>query len=358
MASISRLRDRATFLAKVVIANVIAFFLLFALSEISVRIWREGSVLAGMRTLVTAEPMPASLGVGDWLQSDPARGYVLRAGVHGTNELHIRHRPLASPKPRDEFRLLVLGDSVAFPEDGFVAMLRADQSRASAHRVEIINAAVPGYTTWQEARHLEALIDAVEPNAVLLQYCCNDNHRFLHQLTADGSWLVTEEARRALLPEGDGLSLRVARWSYLAIEARRLALAHRPKDLAFPWRDQPEFLPAWREEGWAVVRDALADMAQLCRAKGIAMAVVAVPYEPQLSDAALQQGESHSLFPQRQLAAACATLSLPLLDLVTAFRATSSDGLYTDRIHLSPVGHAVAARALLPFARAAGLLPE
>ena len=88
------------------------------------------------------------------------------------------------------------------------------------------------------------------------------------------------------------------------------------------------------------------------------MAVVAVPYEPQLSDAALQQGESHSLFPQRQLAAACATLSLPLLDLVTAFRATSSDGLYTDRIHLSPVGHAVAARALLPFARAAGLLPE
>ncbi len=358
MASISRLHYRAAFLAKVVVANAIAFSVLFALSEISVRIWREGSVLAGMRSLVTAEPMPASLGVGDWLQSDPARGYVLRAGVHGTNDLHVRHRSLASPKPRDEFRLLVLGDSVAFPEDGFVAMLRAEQACSSAHRVEIINASVPGYTTWQEARHLEALIDEVEPNAVLLQYCCNDNHRFLHQLTADGSWLVTEEARRALLPEGDGLSLRVARWSYLAIEARRLAFANRPRDHVFPWREQPEFLPAWREEGWSAVRDALADMAQSCSARGVAMAVVAVPYEPQLSDAALQRDELHALFPQRQLAAACTTLSLPLLDLVDAFRATSSDGLYTDGIHLSPAGHALAARALLPFARAARLLPE
>ncbi len=346
------------FAAKALVANAIVFAIVFAGGEVAVRAWREGGLLPGLWSMFSSQPVPAGLGVGDWLQSDPVRGYVLRPGVHGTNALHIRHGPVVDPKPAGMFRLLVLGDSVAFPDDGFVSRLRAMQAQASSLQVEILNAAVPGYTTWQQARHFEALVDAVRPDALLLQYCCNDNHRFLHQLTSDGGWLVTEEARRALLPDDPGWIGGLLRWSYLAIEARRLLLASRPRDPRRPWLQDPAFAPAWRPDGWPLVEHELRGLVSQCAERRIAFGVVAAPYEPQLDPAAADGDVEHARTPQRRLAAICADLGVPLLDLLDGFAAARVEGLYTDGIHFSPAGHAAAARALWPFARRAGLLPS
>lgn len=64
-----------------------------------------------------------------------------------------------------------------------------------ADRVEVLNGAVPGYTTHQERLWLETEFASLEPNLVLLQYCLNDNFEFLHRFEPGSSILVTEEAR-------------------------------------------------------------------------------------------------------------------------------------------------------------------
>lgn len=344
------------FLAFVVVANLIALLLCALMGELAVRWWREGSLRAAFSSLASDRPMPRDFGTGDWLQADATRGYVLRAGAHGTNSLSLRHPELATPKPASTFRLLVLGDSVAFPADGFVARIRAACPAPEAGGFEVVNAAVPGYTTHQERLHLDALVAAVQPDAVLLQYCCNDNHRFLHQLTEEGAWLVTEEARRALLPEGGGALDRIARWSYLALEARRLLLANRPKDRLFPWRDDPAFAAAWREDSWPLVEEEIVRMRDTAASVGARFAVVAVPYEPQLVDETLAADRAYSLQPQQRLGSVCARAGVAFHDLHADFAAASRRGLYTDGIHLSDAGHELAARSLVPFLRANGLL--
>jgi lysophospholipase L1-like esterase len=350
-----RRRRGGRFLAFVVLANLLAFAACAAGGELAVRWWREGSLRAAIASLGAQKPMPRNLGTGDWLQADPTRGYVLRAGVHGTNSLHIRHPELAAPKPEQVARLLVLGDSVAYPADGFVARIREAAAAAPA-TMEVVNAATPGYTTHQERLHLEALLGAVAPDAVLLQYCCNDNHLFLHHLTAEGAWLITEEARRALLPENGGLLARIARWSYLALEVRRLLYANRPKNGLFPWRDDPAFAAAWRDDSWPLVEREILRIRDVAAAVGARFAVVAVPYEPQIAESALAADRAQVLMPQLRLEALCARGGIAFLDLHGAFVAARDRGLFSDGIHLTPAGHEVAAVRLVPFLRANGLL--
>jgi len=344
------------FFAKVALANAIALFVVLAACEVGLRIWREGGVLAGLRSLVDDRPVPRELGTGDWLQADATRGYVLRAGVHGVDDLHVRRDVPARPPSPAGFRLLLLGDSVSWPADGFAALLQREGDEGP-RRVDVVNAAVPGYTTWQESRHLDAILAPLEPAAVLLQYCCNDNHRFLHQLTDDGSLLITSEARRALWPEGDDWLTRVARWSYLCLEVRRALTAHAGARTDELWLDDPAFAAAWRDDSWGLVDDELGHMHELVRRRGVPFAVVAVPYGPQLTDAAQALPAERVRKPQLRLAEACARHGIPLLDLWPAFRAHAGEALFVDGIHLTALGHQLVAHELGPFLRAHGLWP-
>ena len=344
------------FFAKVALANAIALSVVLGACELGLRIWREGGVWAGLCSLVDDRPVPRDLGTGDWLQPDDSRGYVLRAGVHGVDDLHVRRDAAARPPSPGDWRLLLLGDSISWPADGFAALLQREGD-AAPRRVDVVNAAVPGYTIWQESRHLDAILAPIAPAAVLLQYCCNDNHRFLHQLSDDGRLLITSEARRAQWPEGDGWPTRVARWSYLCLEVRRALTVHAGARSDEPWLDDPAFAAAWRDDSWALVDAELGHMHELLRQRGVPFAVVAVPYGPQLADAVQALPADRVRKPQLRLAAACARHGIPLLDLWPAFRAHAGEALFVDGIHLTAAGHRLAAQELGPFLRSAGLWP-
>jgi lysophospholipase L1-like esterase len=355
-----RARRPRRFWRMVLAANALALLVLLVLGEVAVRMWREGGVWAGLRSFGNASPLSRG-GADDAFVPDDARGYALAPGRNGVNALHVRHGELASPKPAGAFRLLVIGDSVAWPADGFVALLAASLP-GRLPSVEVINAAVPGYTSYQQRRHLELLAPRVEPDLVVVQYCCNDNHRFLHQLGGDGGWLLTEEARRALVPEGGGPIDALCRWSYLALEIRRslFGLGKRGSggaDGAFAWQHDAAFAAAWRDDSWPLVDEQYAAIAATCRACGTALAVVAVPYEPQLADAARARDAEYARKPQAWLRALCERLAVPLLDVHDDFLAARDRGLYSDGIHLTAAGHALLAARLEAFLLAARLLP-
>jgi hypothetical protein len=272
----------------IVAAQVGALLCVALAAEVGVRCWREKGIRAGFASLVDGRGTQIDPGTRGAFARDDELGYRLQPALEGVNRLGFRGPELPAKKPPGRFRILVVGDSIAWDADGFVTGLES-RFRTEFHGdVEVFNASVPGYTTFQERVFLGRLLAPVAPDVVVLEYCLNDNHRFLHRLTEDGGWLLTPEARATLLPEGDGVAARVARWSYLAFEIRKRLLAlERRSGSVHPWESEPDFGPAWREETWPAERAEILAIQAATRAADARLLVLAVPYEPQLEPSLL-----------------------------------------------------------------------
>ena len=97
-----------------------------------------------------------------------------------TNSLGLRSPEITLAKPPDTFRILVLGDSVTFGwslrgEDTYASQLASLLATLRPNqRVEVINAGVSGYGTWQELRWLQETGLALEPDVIIVQAHLND----------------------------------------------------------------------------------------------------------------------------------------------------------------------------------------
>lgn len=99
-------------------------------------------------------------------------------GAHG-----LRNRPVEQPKPDGLFRVLVLGDSVAFgwgvaEEQAFPRVLESLWNAAGppegASRVEVVNCGVPGWGMPNELLWLREVGIALDPDLVLVTLINND----------------------------------------------------------------------------------------------------------------------------------------------------------------------------------------
>jgi lysophospholipase L1-like esterase len=115
----------------------------------------------------------------------PTPGY--SAGEVRINRRGTRGPEFQVPKPIGLFRIVLLGDSVTFgfnvPEELSYARrlessLRASWSRSSgpAREVEVINAGVIGYTTWQGRMLFERSVRFWDPDLVVVLFGYNDHH--------------------------------------------------------------------------------------------------------------------------------------------------------------------------------------
>lgn len=97
-----------------------------------------------------------------------------------TNSLGLRSPEVTLAKPPDTFRILVLGDSVTFGwslrgEDTYASQLASLLATLRPNqRVEVINAGVSGYGTWQELRWLQQTGLTLEPDVIIVQVHLND----------------------------------------------------------------------------------------------------------------------------------------------------------------------------------------
>lgn len=323
--------------------------------EVAVRMHVEGGLAPALASLFGGKIFREVQAAESWYVTDPHLGYALSPSQPGINALGIRHGEIELPKPPGSTRVILLGDSLSFDEAGFADRL-ADSWR-ERDDAELINAAIPGYTTYQERALLERRLIDLEPDLVLVQYCLNDNHRFLHRIAPDGKRLLTPEAKRALIPEGDGVLSAFARWSYLVVEVRRKLLLRETKSKRpFAWEGREDLAPAWREESWREVEEHLSAIRDLCRDRGAALAVVAFPIEVQFEQRSLADRE-RTMRPQRFLSRACSRLGIPLLDLTQEFeRAPAPAELFRDGLHLSDRGHSLAEQEVDAFLRREDLL--
>lgn len=279
-------------------------------------------------------------------------------------------------KTDGDFRIVALGDSFAFGvvpyEDNYLTLL---ERRLDAVRpvVEVLNMGIP---RTAPADYLSLLVTEgfeLEPDLVLVSvYIGNDlieTYRSLHRerSLADRSYLIsllrfafrlrqaTESTavydHRAYNDE----SRTFSRASYIEI------LGNRAKVYMVGWDGLEESVDA------AV--GAIERIAELCRRRGIEVAVVLIPEETQLDpelQAALpatyklyREHEMDYLQPNRILAARLDALGLPWLDLYPAsVEAARSERLYKPYdSHWGIAGNRLGAREIAAFLLDRGLVP-
>ncbi len=260
-------------------------------------------------------------------------------------------------RTQDRFRVLVIGDSVAEPVQGFVAQIEMALQATSDRPVEVINGAVPGYTTLQERLYLAHILPSLDVDLVLLQYCLNDNYDFLHLMTTQGSRLLTLEAKSHLFPDNKGFLGALTRSSYLVYGLRKLQYQSGQEAPPHPWQD-PIFGTAWEPETWVKQREHFQSIGELLSDHQVKFALVVVPHESQLDPTRNMEFPEKTTYPQEQLRKICLDQGVPSLDLLPTFAASGIGELYTDGIHLNHAGHKLAASTILSFLRQNGVASQ
>lgn len=322
---------------------LVSMLVALAGGELVARCWVEGSFAAAIESIHSPNARVEAHD-DNGLVLDEDLGFKLSPRVEGVNSRGIRHRELEVPKPDGAKRVLLLGDSVGFPLDGFFADAAAAFPSSATSNVEFINGCVHGYTTYQERVLLERDLNDLGSDVVVLQYCVNDNYRFLHRVTSKGRRLMTLEAKNYLFPTGDGIWPWVAQRSYLVYSVRKL-LFDRAAAEQRAWNGMGR--AAWDDASWPAEEAELRAIAALVRGAGGELVVLAVPHADQLDAAELAADEELVLRPQRHLARICADLDVHYLDLQPVLRPHVGEGLYVDRLHLSERGHRLAGAALV-----------
>ncbi len=139
-------------------------------------------------------------------RTDNPRIFDLRTDSRG-----LRSEEPVLPKPADTVRVVAVGDSCTFgsgaPQAGtYPAQLEARLSSARPSRFEVLNAGVPGFTSFQALRFLEIEGFGLEPDAVVFASGVNDaapatagsKRRFGSQLLSDREYAEALRRNRRL----------------------------------------------------------------------------------------------------------------------------------------------------------------
>ena len=346
------------------IINLLLFLVLFFLAELAYRVRVDGigkatgNLLEYLRDLSNSVPY-SNLGTGNWVIYDDQLGYRLNPKQSGINTLSVRHGDIIIPKPRGTQRILVLGDSIPWDKLGFVSYMGELLSKEV--NIEVINAAVPGYTAYQEVLFFKKYLQQTEPNLVIWTYCLNDNHKFLHRFDEQAKMLWTNEAIESLKPTSTVAKLASRSYILSEIRLRMNTILNMQQKCRFRWECMPDFNIAWKTEPWTQYEAYLNEMKRLTNQVHSRLAIVVFPYEPQLEqyDRVHDQDLDYILKPQRQINALCQKYEVPCMDLFPAFHRKTGNGikLFRDGIHLNKEGHELTAELIYAFLRERNLVP-
>jgi lysophospholipase L1-like esterase len=293
------------------------------------------------------QPMYALAAGADAVAENGETRWRVRTDEHGRR---VPLRPLgAAPAPAP--RLAFLGDSFTFGTGvdyrvSFVGRLAA----GLRDRLDVINAAVPGYGPREYRLQLEDLLASPDaPAAVaLVVYAGNDVWDAMvdKDIWPEEGGVEDVSSLRAQLHVHSHL-YRLASNTYHRLWERSPYFIHDSRALMEPatW-DTPHVA-----EGYRRARAELAAIAAKCRAAGVALFVGILPPTAAVDahagrPSAADRDLDYSL-PVRRFSEALAELEVEHLDLTPALaRRPARESFLAFDGHLSPAGHAVVAEAL------------
>jgi hypothetical protein len=275
-------------------------------------------------------------------------GIDVRIGPQG-----LRNPEITVPKPSGTFRILNLGDSIAFgwevPEAASYGRVLDDllnEAAAASLTFEVINAGVPTWNMESEGNYLLEEGLRYEPDLVILEFSV------VNDVLGQG---VAIRRHRNLL---DWLRDETYFWPFLTTEARFL-LARQQGPEAIPVlnpRTNPEaYFPIDPADP---VYDRVWSYIERIRAAGVPMMIVLVPTAFQVNS------YNHPDTPQQVLTQQADSLGIPVLDLRPVYLEVCEQAgpeacegyeneIFADVwMHPNVRGHRIAAESLLAFIRA------
>jgi hypothetical protein len=269
-----------------------------------------------------------------------------------TNRLRFRSFHLDSPKPAGTLRVVTLGDSftwgdkIAKTEDVWPYVLERELRSAGA-RAEVVNLAIGGYTTVNEAESLRRYGWMFEPDLVVLQFYLNDTLP-----SGPGFERTGEEWLFETWPLVPGLHGLLDSHSYFYSFLNR-----RFQALQIGARYPDGYGPLYADgfSGWQASQDALRDVAEETRRLGVPLLVVLFP---SFSAASLDEDEYPYAEIHRKVLGALDRLGVPALDLRPVYAALRRPGrdfwaLPSDS-HPGVEAHRIAGAAVLERLRGLG----
>jgi lysophospholipase L1-like esterase len=271
----------------------------------------------------------------------------------GRNSLGLINREITK-KEAQHFRILFLGDSLVWSGETSSGELYTqviernlnNEPSLAAKQIEIINAGIPGYTTYQELEFLKIYGLDMEPDLVVLGFVFNDvYYKYLHK-PVEGSYLgpdPTVQLHRFDTSTFPGILFArsyLAHKSFYALE-RFVKKSRGYPDFAFERRD--DFYLAWKDYGWNETTELIGEMKELLRKKNIQLMVMAFPIADQLDDNYLRINKEYVLYPQQRIKRICDDNRIPFLDLTQALYQNGGTNLSTDGIHLNGKGNDIVA---------------
>lgn len=310
--------------------------------------------------LIAAHPTRGWTNRPDWSERVGRR--IIRINTDG-----FRGAEVPREKPPGEWRIVILGDSLAFglgvdEHEIFVGRL-SDMAAQAGLRIRFINCSVSGYAPWQQLDLLASECLKFTPDVVVHIFCLNDVIAvFEHERFGGPTRGIAPVPPTPL--DWSGLfqmfrSTVANRLSGVEQELQRIRNIYSVERMI----DEPE-APEIRE-AWSIVLRDMTRMHAICQANSVRFAMVVFPYADQISPFAPETSP-----PQQTLAAFAQDRQIPFLDLLPAFRplclreevirntAPRWEGLaiMPDRVHPIPEGHDVAAREMFDFFQREGLL--
>jgi len=339
-----------------------------------------GGLFAG---LVLAELMVRLLGVGPEMfavhfetfriSDDPVLEYELVPGAVFSSvpfsSAGLRDREFSEEKPEGVYRIAVIGDSVTFGlgVDGAQSYPKELETLLNRYRepgaptFEVMNFGVIGYNAAQLSAMPDARVARFDPDCIIYGYVLNDPQAWSLEVEA---LEILKEGWRGDHLAGIGRQLRHSRL-YLLLRA---SLADEPEQpdlydqepggVAFREERHVSYLRSLHErvETWRSVTACLHRLSRPAGKPGAPPVIVTTfPIEWDYGSDAYALTDIH----ERVIAEARGN-GLLAIDLAPAFErvaGVTGDKLFVDFLHPSPLGHKVAALALLKELCVSEVLP-
>jgi hypothetical protein len=265
-----------------------------------------------------------------------------RKGMAPTNSKGYRDLEHAVEKPPGVRRLLSLGDSFAWGasnefDDTYAQRVgRALNRRRPGETWEVIELALPGMNTVEQASQLVEEGMAYGPDVVVLGYVLNDSEdENAAEERRARDWVEEKRERksktRRFLNQSVLYRLVTGR-IYATLENRRRTAAY-----------LSQFAPDY--PGWVASQKALRLMGNTCREHGVPLVVMIFPLFGQPLDASYPFADIHA-----RVAHAAGEAGARVVDLLPLYRGLRWDVLVVDGVddeHPNEIGHRIAAGALL-----------
>jgi hypothetical protein len=236
--------------------------LIFATLEIEARIVQA----------VTASRKANTVG---WAVYDEDLKFRPRPGFDDYSSDGLRDDPTDPVKSR--FRVLMLGDSISAygdnPADTFVGRLEAQlKEDVALADTNVINAAIPGYTNYQEVGYLKKYGLKFAPDLVGIGFCLNDLYEYLHEFKVEDGEIAGEHSFTAKAVNSvDSRAYRLLRRSlFLRWLRRKISIFGSVAELnardGFTFDYRVDFSNAWKEEPWLRIEQQLTEVTELGKA--------------------------------------------------------------------------------------------